>query len=87
MGMFPLKRSFLRTIARASEAALIASMAEMVINGVATRRGTQIMETLCDTSCSKSTVSEVCKDLDAKVKEFRERPLTGNYPLAASRLI
>ena len=67
-----------------SEAALIASMAEMVINGVATRRVTQIMETLCGTSCSKSTVSEVCKDLDAKVREFRERPLTENYPFLSA---
>ena len=63
-----------------SEAALIASMAEMVINGVATRKVSRIMETLCGTSYSKSTVSEVCKDLDEKVKEFRERPLTGNHP-------
>ena len=59
---------------------MIASMAEMVINGVATRKVSRIMETLCGTSYSKSTVSEVCKDLDEKVKEFRERPLTGNYP-------
>jgi putative transposase len=63
-----------------SEAALIASMAEMVVNGVATRKVGQIMETLCGTSYSKSAVSDVCKDLDEKVREFRERPLTGNYP-------
>lgn len=63
-----------------SEAALIASMAEMVVNGVATRKVGRIMETLCGTSYSKSAVSEVCKDLDKKVREFRERPLTGNYP-------
>ena len=63
-----------------SEAALIASMAEMVVNGVATRKVGRIMETLCGTSYSKSAVSDVCKDLDEKVREFRERPLTGNYP-------
>lgn len=63
-----------------SEAALIASMAEMVVNGVATRKVGQIMETLCGTSYSKSAVSDVCKDLDEKVREFRERPLAGNYP-------
>ena len=63
-----------------SEAALIASMAEMVVNGVATRKVGQIMETLCGTSYSKSAVSDVCKDLDEKVRESRERPLTGNYP-------
>ena len=63
-----------------SEAALIASMAEMVVNGVATRKVSKIMETLCGTTFSKSSVSEVCKDLDEKVREFRERPLTGSYP-------
>lgn len=63
-----------------SEAALIASMAEMVVNGVSTRKVTKVMETLCDTSYSKSTVSEVCKDLDKAVKEFRERKLEGEYP-------
>jgi transposase-like protein len=63
-----------------SEAALTASMAEMVVNGVATRKVGQIMETLCGTSYSKSAVSDVCKDLDEKVREFRERPLAGNYP-------
>lgn len=63
-----------------SEAALIASMTEMVVNGVSTRKVSQVVETLCGTSYSKSAVSEVCKGLDAAVKEFRERPLTGRYP-------
>ena len=63
-----------------SEAALIASMAEMVVNGVSTRKVAQVMETLCGTSYSKSTVSELCKDLDQKVEEFRNRSLTGSYP-------
>ena len=63
-----------------SEAALITTMAEMVVNGVSTRKVSQVMETLCGKSYSKSTVSEACKILDAQVKEFRERPLTGEYP-------
>ncbi len=63
-----------------SEAALISSMAEMVVNGVATRKVSKVMETLCGTSFSKSSVSEVCKELDKKVQEFRTRPLTGYYP-------
>ena len=63
-----------------SEAALIASMAEMVVNGVSTRKVSKVMETLCGTSFSKSTVSEVCKDLDKAVAEFRTRPLEGEYP-------
>lgn len=58
-----------------SEAALVASMAEMVVNGVSTRKVSRVMETLCGTSFSKSAVSDVCKDLDAAVKEFQTRPL------------
>ena len=63
-----------------SEAALIASMAEMVVNGVSTRKVSTVMETLCGSSFSKSTVSEVCKDLDKDVQAFRNRPLTEEYP-------
>jgi transposase-like protein len=63
-----------------SEAALIAGMTEMVIHGVSTRKVSQVVETLCGTSYSKSTVSELCKDLDKSVEEFRNRPLLGAYP-------
>lgn len=63
-----------------SEAALIVTMAEMCVNGVSTRKVSQVMETLCGKSFSKSTVSEACKELDDKVKEFRDRPLAGDYP-------
>ena len=63
-----------------SEAALIACMSEMVVNGVSTRKVSQVVSTLCGENISKSTVSDLCKDLDAAVKEFRERPLNGNYP-------
>lgn len=38
------------------------------------------METICDKRFSKNTVSEACKELDEKVKQFRERLLTGDYP-------
>ena len=37
-----------------SEAALVAGMAEMVVNGVSTRKVSRVMETLCGTSFSKS---------------------------------
>lgn len=63
-----------------SEQALIASMAEMVVNGVSTRKVSKIMETLCGTNYSKSTVSELCRELDSSVQEFRNRPLNGQYP-------
>ena len=63
-----------------SEAALVAGMAEMGVNGGSTRKGSRVMETLCGTSFSKSAVSDVCKDLDTAVKEFQTRPLEGDYP-------
>lgn len=65
---------------RRSEAALIACMAEMVVNGVSTRKVSKVVETLCGTGYSKSAVSDLCKDLDAKVKEFKQRPLVEYYP-------
>lgn len=63
-----------------SEASLISAMSEMVINGVSTRRVSKVVEELCGKSISKSAVSDLCKDLDQYVKEFRNRPLTVNYP-------
>lgn len=63
-----------------SEAALVAAMAEMVVNGVSSRKVTNVMETLCGTPVSKSAVSDVCKTLDGDVKLFRARPLTKEYP-------
>lgn len=63
-----------------SEAALVATMAEMVVNGVSTRKVANVVETLCGTTCSKSMVSEVCRELDQAVSEFRNRHLTRPYP-------
>ena len=63
-----------------SEAALVTTMAEMVVAGVSTRKVAKVVETLCGTSYSKSMVSEVCKDLDYAVSEFRNRPLDKPYP-------
>lgn len=63
-----------------SEAALISAMAEMVVNGVSTRKVENVVETLCGLSISKSAVSDLCKDLDAAVAEFTSRPLRDHYP-------
>ena len=62
-----------------SEQALVLSMMEMVLNGVSTRKVTKITEELCGTSFSKSTVSQLCRALDAKVEAFNEREL-GCFP-------
>lgn len=63
-----------------SEAALITTMAEMVVLGVSTRKVGDVMETLCGKTFSKSAVSEACKELDGPVEEFRNRKLAGEYP-------
>lgn len=63
-----------------SEVALIASMMEMVVNGVSTAKVGKVVETLCGTSFSKSTVSNICKELDKNVNEFLASPITGEYP-------
>lgn len=63
-----------------SEAALVSTMAEMVVNGVSTRKVSKVIETLCGTTYSKSTVSEVCKELDSSVEKFKNRPLENVYP-------
>lgn len=63
-----------------SEQALVLAMMEMVINGVPTRKISAITEKLCGKQFSKSTVSDLCKNLDPVVAEFRNRELTGNYP-------
>ena len=63
-----------------SEAALVAAMADMVMNGVSTRKVSRVIESLCGTSVSKSSVSEICKNLDKEVESFRNHPLEGRYP-------
>lgn len=58
-----------------SEAALISTMVQMVINGVSTRKVQRVIETLCGTSFSKSAVSELCKKIDMEIEEFKNRSL------------
>ena len=58
-----------------NEAALITTMAEMVVNGVSTRKVSNVIEIICGKEFSKSTVSEACKILDKEVQEFKNRPL------------
>jgi len=63
-----------------SEAALISAMVEMVVQGVSTRKVSNVVEELCGTSFSKSTVSELCKQLDESVNQFKNRQLSTTYP-------
>ncbi|MBE3572946.1 MAG: IS256 family transposase [Moorella humiferrea] len=64
-----------------SEQALLVALMEMVVNGVSTRKVRAVVEELCGTEFSKSTVSELCKRLDPAVKAWNERDLSEKeYP-------
>lgn len=58
-----------------SEAALVTTMAEMVVAGVSTAKVGRVMEEICGRSFSKQAVSEACSELDGAVEEFRTRPI------------
>lgn len=58
-----------------SEASLIAAMVQMVIAGVSTRKVEKVVQTLCGTSFSKSTVSKLCQKLDQEIYAFKNRSL------------
>jgi len=58
-----------------SEQALVLALMEMVVNGVSTRKISQITEELCGTEFSKSTVSDLCQKLDPLVKAWNSRDL------------
>jgi transposase-like protein len=47
-----------------SEKALVQTFMELVVNGVSTRKVALITEEFCGTEFSKSTVSDLCKQLD-----------------------
>lgn len=64
-----------------SEQAFVLALMEMVVNGVSTRKVTQITEELCGVSFSRSTVSSLCSGLDVRVRAFNERRFDGqSYP-------
>ena len=63
-----------------SEQALVLALMEMVVNGVSTRKVSQITEELCGTHFSKSTVSDLCSNLDPLVEAWNSQPLTSAFP-------
>jgi len=58
-----------------SERSLKASMAEMYIQGVSTRKVTKILETMCGLQVSSNQVSKATAELDNEFKKWRSRPL------------
>jgi transposase-like protein len=63
-----------------TEQALITTMMETEVQGVSTRNVQKVTEELCGEKFSKSTVSELCKNLDEPVRNFKNRLLTERYP-------
>ena len=62
-----------------SEKAFVATLAEMYVQGVSTRKVKAITEQLCGYSFSASTVSRMTRSLDAKLRAFANRGLTEDY--------
>jgi transposase-like protein len=70
---------------RRAERALTTVVATCYLLGVSTRRMEKLVESLGITRLSKSQVSEMAKDLDAHVSDFRHRPLdAGPYTFVAA---
>jgi transposase-like protein len=63
-----------------SEKAFVAAMLQMYVEGVSTRKVTEITEALCGLEVSKSQVSALTAKLDAEVNQWRTRRLTEAYP-------
>ena len=63
-----------------SEKALVASMAEMYVQGVSTRKVKAVTEELCGHSFSASSISRINQTLDEELKKFAARRLEEEYP-------
>ncbi len=75
-GYFP---SFLEP-RRMAEKALTAVIQEAYIQGVSTRSVDDLVRAMGATGVSKSQVSRLCEEIDARVKAFLDRPLEGDWP-------
>lgn len=64
-----------------TERALISAMQEMYVQGVSTRKVTEVMEAICGFDVSVAQVSKASCELDEEIKRFRERRLSDyEYP-------
>jgi len=71
--------SFLEPRKRA-ERALLSVVQEAYVQGVSTRKVDELVKSLGLEGISKSEVSRVCQKLDEAMEEFRNRPLSSEYP-------
>jgi putative transposase len=65
---------------RMAEKALTAVIQEAYVQGVSTRSVDDLVKAMGGYGVSKSQVSRLCEEIDAKVKAFLDRPLEGDWP-------
>ncbi len=65
---------------RMAEKALTAVIQEAYVHGVSTRSVDDLVKAMGGTGVSKSQVSRLCEEIDARVKAFLDRPLEGEWP-------
>jgi len=58
-----------------SERALKLALAEMYVKGISTRKVTDVLQRMCGLEVSSAQVSRAAAELDAILKQWRERPL------------
>jgi putative transposase len=65
---------------RLAEKALAAVVQEAYVHGVSTRSVDDLVKAMGMTGISKSQVSRLCEEIDAKVTAFRSRRIEGDWP-------
>lgn len=70
-----------------NEKALVATMLEMYVTGVSTRKVGAVVETLCGKHVSKSNVSSITKLLDEEVAAFKSRRIENEIPFVMTDVL
>src|SRR3954453_18834569 len=65
---------------RMAEKALSAVIQEAYVQGISTRSVDDLVKAMGMSGMSKSQVSRLCEEIDAKVKAFLDRPIEGDWP-------
>ena len=65
---------------RMAEKALTAVIQEAYVQGISTRSVDDLVKAMGMTGISKSQVSRLCAEIDARVKDFLARPIEGDWP-------
>jgi len=65
---------------RLAEKALAAVIQEAYVQGISTRSVDELVRAMGGSGVSKSQVSRLCEEIDAKVQAFLTRPIEGDWP-------